>query len=171
MKALTLKEEGFCQSLLVLGEKSSAYRENYNCSSMKTATINRKAVELADKPHVAARIEELKVERCERTGIDADYVLKRLVEIDEMDVLDILDDTGAVKAISEWPKCWRTLVSGLDVSEMFSEDNVIVLKKIKWPDKVKNLELIGKHVTVQAFKDKVEHSGVISHEEALSQLT
>ncbi|STU63700.1 Uncharacterised protein [Klebsiella pneumoniae subsp. ozaenae] len=27
-----------------------------------------------------------------------------------------------------------------------------ILKKIKWPDKVKNLELIGKHVDVNAFK-------------------
>mgnify|MGYP003622530809 FL=1 len=28
------------------------------------------------------------------------------------------------------------------------------LKKIKWPDKVKNLELIGKHVNVQAWREK-----------------
>ena len=40
------------------------------------------------------------------------------------------------------------------------------LKKIKWPDKVKNLELIGKHVDVQAFKDKVEHEGTIEHQAA-----
>ncbi|EPW4661750.1 terminase small subunit, partial [Escherichia coli] len=25
---------------------------------------------------------------------------------------------------------------------------------IKWPDKVKNLELLGKHVSVQAFKEQ-----------------
>ncbi len=38
-------------------------------------------------------------------------------------------------------------------------DNAGLLKKIKWPDKVKNLELLGKHVDVQAFKEqtKVEH--------------
>ena len=35
----------------------------------------------------------------------------------------------------------------------------VVLKKIKWPDKVKNLELLGRHVTVGAFKDKLELSG------------
>jgi len=32
-----------------------------------------------------------------------------------------------------------------------------ILKKIKWPDKVRNLELFGKHVTVQAFKDNVKN--------------
>ena len=32
-----------------------------------------------------------------------------------------------------------------------------ILKKIKWPDKVKNLELLGRHVAVQAFKDNVKN--------------
>ena len=27
---------------------------------------------------------------------------------------------------------------------------------MKWPDKVKNLELIGKHVDVNAFKERME---------------
>jgi hypothetical protein len=29
-----------------------------------------------------------------------------------------------------------------------------MVKKIRWPDKLKNLELFGKHVDIQAFKDK-----------------
>ena len=32
-----------------------------------------------------------------------------------------------------------------------------ILKKIKWPDKVKNLELIGKHVDVNAFRERLEN--------------
>ena len=31
-----------------------------------------------------------------------------------------------------------------------------VLRKIKWPDKLKKLELLGKHVDVQAWKDRIE---------------
>jgi phage terminase small subunit len=34
-----------------------------------------------------------------------------------------------------------------------------ILKKIKWPDKVKNLELIGKHVEVQAWRERQELTG------------
>ena len=37
-----------------------------------------------------------------------------------------------------------------------------MLKKIKWPDKLKNLELLGKHVNVQAFKEQVAHSGELT---------
>ncbi|EPP2699231.1 terminase small subunit, partial [Escherichia coli] len=51
-------------------------------------------------------------------------------------------------------KVWRTTLSGMDVVEMASADSAALLKKIKWPDKVKNLELLGKHVSVQAFKEQ-----------------
>ena len=38
---------------------------------------------------------------------------------------------------------------------------IVAVKKIKWPDKVKNLELIGKHVDVSAFREHVGLSGQI----------
>lgn len=74
-------------------------------------------------------------------GIDADYVLRRPVEIDQMDVLDILNDDGSLKQISLWPKAWRTSLTGLDISttiQNFDEETAeTILKKVKWPDKVK----------------------------------
>ena len=102
-------------------------------------------------------IQQAKAEREERTKIDADYVLKRLVEIDQMDVLDIMDDDGNVKPLRDWPKIWRQYISNIETISM--DDGEGWLKKIKWPDKVKNLELLGKHVSVGAFKDRIEHTG------------
>ncbi|MFY3802784.1 terminase small subunit, partial [Escherichia coli] len=99
-------------------------------------------------------VAEFKSARVEQTGIDAAYVLRRLVEIDQMDVLDILLQNGELKPIKDWPKVWRTTLSGMDVVEMVSADSAALLKKIKWSDKVKNLELLGKHVSVQAFKEQ-----------------
>ncbi|NEU34872.1 terminase small subunit, partial [bacterium LRH843] len=86
--------------------------------------------------------------RTEQTQIDAAYVLKRLVEIDQMDVLDIMDDKYCLKPIGEWPKIWRQYISNienLEEFEGFGEDRTQIgwLKKIKWPDKTKNLELLG----------------------------
>ena len=87
-------------------------------------------------------------ERNKRMRVSADYVLMRPVEIDQMDVIDILNDDGSLKPIREWPKIWRTTLSGFDLSSTImnmNEDSIeTILKKIKWPDKVKNLELIGK---------------------------
>lgn len=101
-------------------------------------------------------IQKAKIERQERAKIDADYVLKRLVEIDQMDVLDIMDENLNMKPLKEWPKIWRQYINNIESIEL--SDGEGWLKKIKWPDKVKNLELIGKHVSVGAFKDKIEHS-------------
>lgn len=126
------------------------------------ATAAQAASRLEADPRVQERIAHLRQARSRRTKIDADYVLKRLVEIDQMDVLDILTDEGGLKPISQWPKVWRTSLSALDINRIRmagkdGEDDIeSVLQKVKWPDKVKNLELIGKHVTVSAFKEVQE---------------
>lgn len=115
---------------------------------------------------VSAAIHAALAERSKRVEVDADYVLKRLAEIDKMDAADILKDDGSIKPVQDWPPIWRQMISGLEMTELFEgrgdqREMVGILKKIKWPDKVKNLELIGRHVGVQAFKDRVEHSGSI----------
>ncbi|WP_145494579.1 terminase small subunit [Yersinia bercovieri] len=156
MAKLTDKQELFAREYLKdLNATQAAIRAGY---SEKTA--RKIGSENLTKPDVAERIAELKGERCEEVGIDAAYVLRRLVEIDQMDVLDILLPNGELKPIKDWPKTWRTTLSGIDVTEM-AGDVPGFLKKIKWPDKVKNLELLGKHVDVQAFKENVknEHTG------------
>lgn len=152
MAKLTDKQELFAREYLSdLNATQAAKRAGY---SDKTAySIGQENLK---KPEIQDRIAELKAERNERTQVNADYVLRRLVEIDEMDVLDILKANGELKPIKDWPKVWRTTLSGMDVTEM-AGDAAGILKKIKWPDKVKNLELLGKHVTVQAFKDNVKN--------------
>lgn len=51
-----------------------------------------------------------------------------------------------------------------------NEDSIeTILKKIKWPDKVKNLELIGKHVDVNAFKERLEVSGTVTIAERMAK--
>ncbi|MCW5001059.1 terminase small subunit [Enterobacter roggenkampii] len=150
MAKLTDKQELFAREYLKdLNATQAAIRAGY---SEKTA--KEVGYENLTKPHVLELVAELKAQRVEQTGIDAAYVLRRLTEIDQMDVLDILLANGELKPIKDWPKVWRTTLSGMDVVEMTSADSAALLKKIKWPDKVKNLELLGKHVNVQAFKEQ-----------------
>lgn len=155
MAKLTDKQELFAREYLKdLNATQAAIRAGY---SEKTA--NEQGAQNLAKLSVANRISGLKAVRNQEIGIDASYVLRRLVEIDQMDVLDILLANGELKPIKDWPKVWRTTLSGMDVTEM-AGDAAGLLKKIKWPDKVKNLELLGKHVSVQAFKEqtKTEHT-------------
>ena len=153
------KHELFCREYIIdLNGTQAAIRADF---SEKTA--NRIASRLLSRVDIQGRIAELRSSRIEEVRIDANYVLKRLIEIDQMDVLDILDEKMAFRPISEWPKVWRQYLSGVDVSELFEgagdeREMVGVLKKIKWPDKVKNLELLGKHVRVGAFKEQLDHT-------------
>ncbi|GEK48441.1 terminase [Bisbaumannia pacifica] len=172
-RKLTPKQERFVEEYLVdLNATQAAIRAGY---SEKRASET--AYQLLQKPSVRDAIAAGKAERSEATKIDAAYVLQRLVEIDQMDVADILADDGSILPVKQWPRAWRLTLSGLDVQELWEgsgdeREMTGLLKKIKWPDKVKNLELLGKHVDVQAFKEQRELSGglAISHEEALEAL-
>jgi len=161
--ALTDKQEIFYREYLIdLNATQAAIWAGY---SVKTA--NRTASENLSKPLIQSRIAKVKSKRNEDVGIDADYVLRRLVEIDQMDVLDILNEDGSLKPISAWPKAWRTSLTGLDIStttQNFDEETAeTFLKQVKWPDKVKNLELLGNHIKVQAFKEQVKQKVTVTH--------
>jgi len=159
-KPLTAMQEAYCQSYIKYPENQSHAAIDAGFSP-NTAAV--KASVMMRDERIQKRIAELMEERNKRLRVSADYVLLRLVEIDQMDVLDILTDEGGLKPISQWPKIWRTTLSGIDISKMKLEDDIeSTLQKIKWPDKVKNLELIGKHVDVMAFKERLEVSGSIT---------
>ena len=153
MANLTPKQQRFVEEYLIdLNATQAAIRSGYSEKTAKSI-----GQENLTKPDIQKAIEEAQNKRQEQTQIDAAYVLKRLVEIDQMDVLDIMDDQMKIRPVNEWPKVWRQYVVNLENLEL--SDGEGCFKKIKWPDKVKNLELLGKHVSVGAFKDKIEHSG------------
>ena len=161
--ALTAKQQRFIVEYLIdLNAAQAAIRAGYAMKGAKD-----QAYQLMQRPEVVAAIKEAIEARNQRVQVDADYVLNRLTEIDQMDLLDILDDDMSIKPLSKWPKVWRQSLSGFDIAEMFEgvgkeRDLVGLMKKIKWPDKVKNLELLGKHVNVNAFRENVNHSGSIN---------
>ena len=156
-KPLTAQQEAYCQEYIKAPENQTQAAINAGYSPTTAAKF---ASQNMRDERIQKRIAELMEERNKRLRVSADYVLLRLVEIDQMDVLDILNDDGGLKPISQWPKIWRTTLSGLDISTTitnFDETTLEnMLKKIKWPDKVKNLELIGKHVDVMAFKERLD---------------
>jgi phage terminase small subunit len=153
-KRLTWKQLALVNALLTsekMGIEAAGIQAGFNKSSAAQAASRALAL-----PHVAAYYQAELAKRAERTGIDADYVLRRLAEIDQLDVLDILTEGGDLKPVHDWPKVWRQSISGVDISAIASGDTAAVLKKIKWPDKLRNLELIGKHVGVKAFSEQIE---------------
>ncbi|MDM3156630.1 terminase small subunit [Citrobacter sp. Cf122] len=161
-KPITAMQEAYAQEYTKCPENQTQAAINAGFSP-NTAAV--KASVMMRDERIQKRIAELMEERNKRLRVSADYVLLRLVEIDQMDVNDILDDEGGLKPVSQWPKVWRTSLSAMDINRIRmagkdDEDDIeSTLQKIKWPDKVKNLELIGKHVDVNAFKERLEVSG------------
>lgn len=80
MKKLTEKEEMFARAFIELGSQAGAYRKAYNAGKMSDRVIASKAYEVAVKPHVAARIEELREATRERHKITVDTLLAELEE-------------------------------------------------------------------------------------------
>jgi len=162
---LTPKQQTFVQEYLKdLNATQAAIRAGYSPKSAYST-----GERLLRNAEVAAAVDKGKRERSERTKVDADYVLRRLHDIDQLDVLDILDNTGNFKPISEWPKVWRQSITGVDIQEIMSGDVETVVRKIKWPDKLKTIELLGKHVDVKAFEAERE-SGTEDLAASLSKL-
>jgi len=148
--------------------KTQAYRKGFpkNRSNKQTQAV--RANEMFNRDVVKDRcleLQEIKTKVAdEEFAVDARYVLRRLVEIDKMDVLDIMDDEGSLLPVSEWPIIWRNFIQQFEIEEIFAGKgderlNIGLLKKIKWPDKIRNLELLGKHIDVSAFKENIGLTG------------
>lgn len=157
---LTPKQQRFVEEYMIdMNGTQAAIRAGY---SKKTA--NEIAAENLAKPSIIAAIDAQKIKRSEKTQINAEWVLSRLAAEAEADVADLYDDSGAIKPVHEWPKIWRQgLVAGIKHQEIRDSDGNATgdfVVDIKLSDRIKRLELIGKHVKVNAFQDVVQHKGL-----------
>ncbi|ENQ0983788.1 terminase small subunit [Pseudomonas aeruginosa] len=155
--ALTKKQRLFVDEYLIdLNATQAAIRAGYS-----TRRATEIGYQLLQRPEVAQAIQAAMAERSKRTEVEADYVIRRLREIDEMDVLDILEDDGSFRSIRDWPRAWRQFLSGIEIAELFEgrgDDRRIagVLRKVKWPDKLRNLELLSRHVGTESAALDIE---------------
>jgi len=144
---LTRLQKAF--ALNILDKENMSQREAYiraGGTAKTETTIDSGACELLTNPKVDAFIRSVREAAVEKVGIDAAYVLKRLAAIEEMDMSDIYDEKGVLKPIHSWPKIWRQMVKEVNMKTGV----------VKFYDKTRVLELMGKHVGVRAFAELVE---------------
>lgn len=147
---LTAKQQAFVDEYLKDMNATKAYiRAGYAGATAKVNAAKMIAGERV-RSAIAAAIEE----RAKATKIDANWMLTRLAEEVDADLADILNDDGSIKDVRNWPKVWRTgLVQSLDIESI---GDAVRVAKVRLSDRAKRLELIGRHVDVQAWNDKVE---------------
>ena len=110
--------------------------------------------------HMLRALEAEMIDRGERTQMDADWVLMQLGELFTADIADIFKPgTDFLKPIHDWPLVWRRLASGLKVREELDLTTGMYeaeIKEVKIPDRIKVLELLGKHTDIKAFSERIE---------------
>lgn len=153
------KQQKFVDEYLIdLNATQAAVRAGYS-----PETAYSQGQRLLKNVEVAAATAKAVAARSERTQVDADWLLVRLAEEAKADVADLYDDKGHLLAVKDWPLIWRQgLVAGIEtLREKVGEDEngdpeFATVQKIKLSDRIKRLELIGRHVDIQAFQDRVK---------------
>lgn len=162
MADLTPKQAQFVHEYLIdLNATQAAIRAGYS-----KRTAHAQGPRLLENVEVERAINTALAERAAETKIDAAWVLKRLAAEAEADIADLYDDDGNLLPVKQWPLIWRQgLVQGIEVEELFDgrgadREQIGTVRKIKLDNRVKRIELIGKHIGVQAFKDQIEIGGL-----------
>ncbi len=144
------KMERFCQEYIKSPDNqtdaaiSAGYASGSAC---------KRASQLMADPRIQERIAQLMQQRNKRTKMSADNVLKRLVDMLDADIADILNNNGDIKPIKDWPTVWRKSIASFEIAVV---DENVTVKKVKLLDKLRVLEMVGKHVDVNAFRDRVQ---------------
>lgn len=154
-KELTGKEERFCNEYLISfnGAKSArlaGYSEHSACEI---------AYENLRKPHIIARIEELKAEQLIQLGVTPFSILRSLACIANGDIRRMFTPGGNLIDVADLEDDVAMAVQSIDVVEKRVDGSVEYTRKIKMYDRQRALELLGKHANL--FIEKVEHSGQI----------
>ncbi|HXV97751.1 MAG TPA: terminase small subunit [Anaerolineae bacterium] len=160
-KELTPKQKSF--ALEYLKDKNgtqAAIRAGY---SPKTAC--EQASRLLANVNVNSFIDSMLQKVNDKAEIDAVWLRKHLAEILEADIADIMSPNGSYLPIPEWPKIWRQMLSGVEVKELwdgYGEDRYKAgeIIKVKLIDRIRTIEVLGKHVDIQAFADRKIHEHV-----------
>ena len=128
---------------------------------------DQQGYKLLQMPEIAAAVREALAKRSERTQIDSDWVLTRLAQLFEINMADFLsvpegDGMPHFDLSGATPEQLAAVEAlQLDTHREKGEDGGVVEKiKLTLPGKLKTLELIGKHVDVQAFAERKEFGGI-----------
>lgn len=145
----------FCEELIANSsmDGKSTYKAIYQCSD-KAAESG--ASRLMAKMEIQAYIAELQRQRSERTKITADLVLQELAKLGFSNISNYLTfDSSDVKLKSSNELSKDQLASIVEVSKSKSVTGHTSIR-FKLYDKIKALELIGKHLSM--FVENVNHT-------------
>lgn len=165
-RTLSAQEQVFVDEyLLCLKPEQAAIKAGYAESTAKSKAYTWVSEGKCpkNKMHVFEAIQAAKAKRSEETKIDSAWLLKRLALIADFNINRFITTNSKGDAYYDFSEatdddwyCITELTSDQifkgSGDDMYEVDRV----KLKTMDRMKALELIGRHVEVQAFRDRAE---------------
>ena len=153
---MTQKQKRFIEEYLIdLNATQAAIRAGYSPD-----TAQQTGSENLSKPVIRAQIDRAMAERSKRTGVNAERVVQDLAKIAFVNAAEVIDPKTATVKEDALPEDTAAIQS-VKV-KTFGEDGLE--REIKMADKLKALELLGKHLGM--FKDRIELSGGLDTEKS-----
>lgn len=150
MAKLTAKQQRFVEEYLIdLNATQAAIRAGYK----KTEYTDTNANKLLENTRIREAIDKAMAERSKRTGINQNRVIQELARIAFVNPQNVINaEDGSVRedATEDDLAC----IQSVKVKTMSGDKGCSEEREVRLNDKMKALELLGKHLGM--FTDKVE---------------
>ena len=140
MAKLGKKQVVFVEEYLIdLNATQAAIRAGYS-----TKTAKEIGCENLSKPNIASHIDKAIAERSKRTGINQDRIIKELARIALVNPTKVinLDEATVLSGSSDDD---TACIASIKVKQIPTEDGYITEREIKFHDKLKALDMLGRH--------------------------
>lgn len=151
---MTKKQKRFVEEYLIdLNATQAAIRAGYSPDSARDI-----GCENLTKPNIKAVIDRAMAERSRRTGINQDRVIQEIAKLAFLNPVDVIDmDEATVRG--EAHRDDTACIASVKVKNIPTDDGAITEREVKTYDKLKALELLGRHLGM--FNDKVKVEGTV----------
>lgn len=141
----------------------AAIRAGYSCKAKNRAS--EIAYQLLQKAPVKEALQKSMEERLLMIGVQAERVLTELARVGFSDIRSLYNDDGSLKHPRDWDTDTASAVAGIEFMEEFEghgKDRKYIgtTKKIRVFDKVRALEILGKHLGIFPTEKKDDDGGV-----------
>lgn len=152
MARLTNKQKRFIEEYLIdLNATQASIRAGYSPETAKEI-----GCENLTKPNIKNEIDKAIAERSRRTGINQDRVLREIAKIAFVNPSDVINfNQATVKENASDDDL--AVISGVKIKSIPTDDGNIQEREVKLYDKLKALDMLGKHLGM--FTDKIELKG------------
>lgn len=153
---MTDKQKRFCDEYMIdLNASAAARRAGYS-----PKFINGNASKLMQITAIRARIDQLMADQSQRTGINADRVIRELARVAFINAPEVVNtETGQV--LSTASRDDTAAIASVRIKKSSGDAGESVEREVRFADKLKALELLGKHLGMFTDNIKMQMEGAV----------